>query len=752
LKQRNDFNYDMIDLDDYPNTELWMAEKVESAVQGDSGSIELTVRFVRLDWEGGIRIYDPPQREREVLTLSRYTGGILRLTNSKKPLTDSPMMALADGVKQEALTLSGEKDNPLIQDGDRKEAARFNLSQQEIRFWSDQIPAPFSRLTGSFCPDGETPVTLASWDQFVPTKIESVPLGYVKRHEEGRAEREWLFSFTARSDEHFMGTGERFHSFDLRGRTVTLENTDALGVNNRRAYKNIPFYLSSEGYGLFIHNSAHIRLSFADISTRSVQGLIEDDELDLFLIGGGTPEKVLHRYRQLTGFPGTLPLWSYGTWMSRMTYFSDEEITGIFTRMREENYPCDVIHIDTGWFARDWVCEWTFSEERFPDPAEFMKRMNGMGYRISLWQTPNIGEGNRLLELAREKRYLAPVMEAPSSASDFSGQDYGGQIDFTNPEAVTWYKGMLKNLFSLGASAIKTDFGENIGYADYKGVPTRLLHNLYALLYQKAAYEATEDFHGQGIIWARSSWAGSQRYPLHWGGDAAATWEGMASSLIGGLQLGLSGFAYWSHDVPGFHGVPNFMNSVISDELYLRWTQFGVLSSHLRYHGTSAREPWEFPGVADQVREWLKFRYALIPYLMEESRASEDTGYPLLRALMLHYPQDPACWNIADEYLLGKDLLVAPVMNGESVRSVYLPEGEWIDFWTGEQLTGERWLKKLKVPLSRIPLYVRAGAELPFYPEAVACTDDMTKDPGKILFDGEYRGYKKTFLGAYIDL
>ncbi len=743
----------MIDLEEFPQSELWMAQSVVSAEEASDGAISLSLRFIRLSWETGIAVLSPPEEELLTLQLSAYSDGVLRLTTGGTPLEGCPMISLHEDMKQIPLHVIKEGSSFLITDEEGKERVRFNLSEVPIRFWSDQIVAPFPRISGSFLPDeGNTWVTLSTWDQFVPTKIESVPLGYVKRHVEGRAEKEWLFSFHASVDEHFLGTGERFHSFDLRGQTVTLENTDALGVNNRRAYKNIPFYLSSAGYGLFIHSSAHIRLSFADISTRSVQGLIEDDNLDLFIIGGRTPERILHRYRQITGFPGTLPSWSYGTWMSRMTYFSDEEITGIFNRMREEHYPCDVIHIDTGWFAKDWVCEWTFSEERFPDPPEFMERMRSMGYRVSLWQTPNIGEGNRLLELAREKRYLAPAIESVQSASDFSGQDYGGQIDFTNPEAVTWYKGMLKSLFETGASVIKTDFGENIGYADYYGMPPRLLHNLYALLYQKAAFEATEDYHGEGIIWARSSWAGSQRYPLHWGGDAAASWDGMAGSLIGGLQLGLSGFAYWSHDVPGFHGVPDFMNSFPSEELYLRWTQFGVLSSHLRYHGTCAREPWEYPTVADTVRQWLRFRYALIPYLVKESQASRDSGYPMLRALLLHYPSDPVCWMIQDQYLLGHDLLVAPVMNSESKRNVYLPEGEWVDFWSGEVYEGERWLKGVQMPLSRIPLYVRKDAQVPFYPEAVACTDEMTKEAKIISFDEGYTGYRETFLGTYIDL
>lgn len=252
-----------------------------------------------------------------------------------------------------------------------------------------------------------------------------------------------------------------------------------------------------------------------------------------------------------------------------------------------------------------------------------------------------------------------------------------------------------------------------------------LLNNLYALLYQKAAYEITKEVTGDGIVWARAAWAGCQRYPLHWGGDSASTWDGMAGSLKGGLHFGLSGFAFWSHDVPGFHSLPDFMNSPVSDDIYVRWTQFGVFSSHIRYHGTSKREPWSYPAIASIVKKWWKLRYALIPYIMEQSEKATRTGYPVLRALIFHHPEDKLCWHIDDEYYFGDDFLVAPVMNSEGYRDVYLPKGEWVNFFTGECFEGECWLKKVDVPLEEMPVYVRRGATIPMYPEEVDCTDEM---------------------------
>ena len=252
----------------------------------------------------------------------------------------------------------------------------------------------------------------------------------------------------------------------------------------------------------------------------------------------------------------------------------------------------------------------------------------------------------------------------------------------------------------------------------------------------------TKEETGDGIIWARAGWAGCQRYPLHWGGDSASTWEGMAGSLRGGLHLGLSGFAFWSHDVPGFHSVPDFMNSPVREDIYLRWTQFGVFTSHIRYHGTSKREPWHYPGIAPLIRRWWQLRYRLLPYIWQESEHCTQSGHPMLSALLLHHASDPTCWHIDDEYYFGRSFLVAPVMNSDDKRNIYLPDGSWLDFFTGERYEGGRWLLSHPCPKHLMPVFVRPGTQIPFYPEDVCCTDEIVLSRQAYLTITEGHGWE----------
>ena len=667
------------------------------------------------------------------LIIRAYEPNILRLftTMSGDEMVEADdMLMMAKEVKRQPLVLRKDSAGYDIVAANGMKVATIDLSAPKLDKWSDLLPAPQPAPFITFYPDGdETRGIALSDDHFSPPRYDALPVGFVSC--DATNNERATISFKCTPDECFVGTGERFRKMDLSGQTFQLKNQDGQGVNNRRCYKNIPFFMSSRMYGCFYHTSDYCKLSLADHSTRSVQFLNDHATIDVFLIGGKTPEEILRSYRMLTGFPQMPPLWSFGIWMSRMTYFSADEVNEICDRLRQEHYPCDVIHLDTGWFRTDWLCEWKFNPERFPDPKGFVQHLKKNGFRVSLWQLPYVAKGAEQLEEAKENRYISQSTKAEDTstggASNFSALDYAGTIDFTYPKAVEWYKNqLLKPLLDMGVTCIKTDFGENIHMDhQYHGMTPERLNNIYSLLYQRAAFEVTKEVTGQGIVWARSAWAGCQRYPLHWGGDSASSWDGLAGSLKGGLHFGLSGFAFWSHDVPGFHSIPDFMNSPLDENVYVRWTQFGVFSSHMRYHGTCKREPWHYPNIAPIVKRWWKLRYKLLPYIVEQSEKACQSGYPMVRALLMHHPHDRQVWHIDDEYYFGSEFLVCPVINGDNRRDIYLPEGLWANFFTGERLEGGRWYYDVEVPLDQMPVFVRPGALIRLYPDEVECTDQM---------------------------
>ena len=760
MKQTNYHLFDFMDFDPslQKDEALWKAYAPTKITERE-GDIIVNIPYQKqLHQEDMAPDTALPQQSFDLI-IRAYEPDIVRLftTMSGDEMTEADdMLMMAKEVKRLPLTVRSFPEGSVGYDViavNGKKVATIDLNAPVLDHWSDLLPTPQPAPFITFYPDGdETKGIALSDDHFSPPRYDALPLGFcsiggcattTKHASNERA----TISFKCTPDECFVGTGERFRKMDLSGQTFQLKNQDGQGVNNRRCYKNIPFYLSSRMYGCFYHTSDYCKLSLADHSTRSVQFLNDRATLDVFLIGGQTPEEILKSYRMLTGFPQMPPLWSFGIWMSRMTYFSADEVNAICDRLRLEHYPCDVIHLDTGWFRTDWLCEWKFNPERFPDPKGFIQHLKDNGFKVSLWQLPYVAQGAEQIGEAKENKYISqPMQEEDSStggASNFSTLDYAGTIDFTYDEATRWYKNqLLKPLLDMGVKCIKTDFGENIHMDhQYHSMEPERLNNIYSLLYQRAAYEVTKEVTGDGIVWARSAWAGCQRYPLHWGGDSASSWDGLAGSLKGGLHFGLSGFAFWSHDVPGFHSIPDFMNSPLDEQVYLRWTQFGVFSSHMRYHGTCKREPWHYPAIAPIVKRWWKLRYKLIPYIIEQSELACKSGYPIVRALLFHHPHDRQVWHIDDEYYFGNDFLVCPVMNSHNRRDIYLPEGLWVNFFTGERLQGARWYYNVEVPLDQMPVFVRPEAIIRLYPDDVDSTDDMDLSRAvTIEITKEYKG------------
>ena len=530
-------------------------------------------------------------------------------------------------------------------------------------------------------------------------------------------------------EEALFGLGEHFGALNRRGQAFASWTVDAFGVRSDRAYKNVPLLLSSEGYGVFFDMTGPLYYDLGHASVAAWQATARADHLRAYLIVGDEVAPIMQAYHRLTGAPAVPPDWSFGFWISRWGYRNRDEVMEVARRMREERVPCDVIHIDPYWMryheGHHGDLEW--DESAFPDPKGMIAELKALGFRLSLWESPYVPLDSQMRAEGEQKGFLLKSKTIPSPSGGGKGGGLAlvhgfakpsAAVDFTNPEAVQWFKAKNRRLLEMGVAVIKTDFAEDMpdDAKPHDGTPAEQLHNVYPLFYQRAVFEATKDVHGYGLIWGRSGYAGSQRYPVHWGGDPGCTFDDMAASLRGALSWIMSGAAFASFDMGGFFGIPTLTDPP-SPELYIRWSQMGLLFSHARAHGhTAPREPWAYGEPALSIfRRFAQLRYRLLPYLYAAARRAPD-GVPLARPLVYDHPTDPTTWHIDDEYLLGPDLLVAPMFKPQGSREIYLPAGGWFDYWTDQRFDGGRWIS-YEAELETLPLFVRAGAVLPMGPE-----------------------------------
>lgn len=528
-----------------------------------------------------------------------------------------------------------------------------------------------------------------------------IPFSYVRNV--SSLKRKVAASFHLEFDERIYGLGESFTRLNKRGQKINLFTYDSLGAQSKDMYKPIPFFISSKGYGIFMHTSSSITCDFGHDYDGVTTLYLDDDKLDFFIFLG-TPKEIVEKYTEITGRSELPPLWSFGFWISRITYDNEKQVREIAKKMREEKIPCDVIHLDTGWFENDWKCNYKFSNTRFDNPEQMISDLNKEGYKISLWQLPYITPTNEIYKEALENEYYVKDYDGNIPTEDII-------IDFSNEKAIKWYQDKIKTLFNMGVRAIKVDFGEGAPYDGiyFSGKSGRYEHNLYPLRYNKVVSDITKEINNESIIWARSAWAGSQRYPIHWGGDAEISDSAMAATLRAGLSLGLCGFTFWSHDIGGF-------TQKSPENLYKRWLPFGMLTSHSRAHGQPPKEPWEYSDELKNIfRKSVELKYQLLPYIYEQSEKSIEKGYPLLRTLFFEFPDDEIAWFVEDEYMFGNSILVAPFFKDVKERKVYIPKGEWVDFYTQKVYDGGKYYDMSYTELPII-LLVKKGSKIPLIP------------------------------------
>ena len=556
------------------------------------------------------------------------------------------------------------------------------------------------------------------------TQAKLLPFNFIKRGSDNSRSINPVLMLSP--NERIYGCGESFTSLNKVGQKVQISVVDPQGPETDGMYKPVPFYFSNRGYGIFMHTSAPTTADFG-ASYIGAQRLFMGDETMDFFIFFGEPKDVLNAYTDVTGKSPMLPLWTFGTWMSRITYFSQEEGLDIARKLRANKIPSDVIHFDTGWFGVDWQCDYEFAKDRFKDPVAMLKSMKKDGFHTCLWQLPYFTPKNRYF-----RELVDGGMAVHNGNGTLSYED--AVLDLSNPKTVAWYQGKIANLIKQGVSAIKCDFGEAAPYDGiYASGKTGFYeHNLYPLRYNKALWQAVRDNtpDHEGVIWARSAWAGSQRYPLHWGGDAATNEigsVGMLGDLRGGLSFGLSGFSFWSHDMGGFV-------TKSPDDLYRRWLPFGFLSSHTRAHGAPPTEPWLISeSFTKAFRQSAEMKYKLMPYVYAQAKDCSERGLPMVRALLVEFPDDPGAWFVEDEYMFGSQILVAPMLETGKSRTVYLPRGKWIDYQTGKVYEGGY----QTIPTAEIPcvILVKDGSLIPHVPVA--------QNTGDIKWDKvELKAYK----------
>lgn len=563
-------------------------------------------------------------------------------------------------------------------------------------------------------------------------------------------------------DEHFYGLGEKAARLDKRRGRFTMWTSDkpAYMEGTDPLYQSIPFYIGLEGgqaYGIFFDNSYRSEFDFGRLSQEYVSFSAEGGTLDYYFMWGPSIARVVELYSMLTGFMPLPPRWSLGHQQSRYSYYPDALALDVVRTYRAHDLPLDAIHLDIHYM--DGYRVFTWHPQRFPDPAALTARLRAMGVRVIVIVDPGVK-----YEPTRENG-LPPIGDTALSAEGYpvfdegvrkgyfqtrpDGSIYVGEVwpgksvfvDYTLPQARDWWGDWHRVYTQVGVAGIWNDMNEPADFTDQSGEAlidvvcqdrgARTTHaanrNVFALLECQATYEGLRRLRPleRPFVLTRAGFSGIQRYAAVWTGDNNSTWDHLALTIPMFASMGLSGVSFVGADIGGFVGR-------CSGELLVRWYQAAFLSPFCRNHkavDAYDQEPWRFGSVyEDVVRRYLKLRYRLLPYLYTAMETASRTGAPVFRPLLFDYQHDDNTWNLDDQFLVGSDLLIAPILQpGATTRRVYLPAGLWYDFWTGRTESGGR-LVTVEAPLDTCPLFIRGGAILPLGPE-MSYTDERPVDP-----------------------
>ncbi len=512
-------------------------------------------------------------------------------------------------------------------------------------------------------------------------------------------------------DELIYGLGERFTPIVRNGQSVEIWNEDG-GTSTEQSYKNVPFFLSNRGYGVFVDHPERVDFEIATETVNRTAFSVEGECLDYFIFCGDTMKDVICRYTDLTGKPALPPRWSFGLWLSTSftTNYDEDTVMSFIDGMFDRGIPLSVFHFDCCWMKPFHWTDFMWDSDVFPDPEGMIRRIHERGVRVCVWINPYIAQQSALFDEGMKNGYF--LRRADGSVWQWDMWQPGMAIvDFTNPDAVRWYGEGLERLFDMGVDCFKTDFGERIptDAAYYNGADPKKMHNLYSYLYNGCVHDVLAKRRGEddAVLFARSATAGCQKFPVHWGGDCWSDYGGMEQSIRGGLSLTCSGFSFWSHDIGGFE-------SSATPDLYKRWCAFGLLSTHSRLHGSTAyKVPWLYGDEAVHVlRFFTDLKHELMPYLWSEAKRSSTSGVPMMRMMALEFENDYNCRYLDKQYMLGESLLVAPIFNAEGIAHYYLPRGKWTNFFTGDVVEGGVWREE-RVDYLSIPLYVRENSVIP---------------------------------------